>query len=183
MSPVQGIVLCVGGTIVALGLLRVPLATADARRPAPASLPSVVLDASIVGIVVVVIAALARDAHTQWAGIVAGLPTLGLVSVTRQHRGNGTASVIPFLRGYVVSSLGKALFALVFSSTAVSVGSTPAIAGAVLAVIAFCLVVRAGGELFRRKAARAAAAPPALRAPVALNNAHWEGELCKLDGC
>ena len=100
--------LCTVGSVLALRLLREPDGTSRPRRHAPARMSSIAISAGLVGVVTAIVASLASGAGPLVAGLVAGIPTLGLAAVVNQHRAQGPASVTPFLRGYVVSTAGKA---------------------------------------------------------------------------
>ncbi len=128
------------GSGVALHILRAPGPPRRPISPAPASVRSIAASAGVAGVVSTIAAMLAAGTSPQWAGLVAGLPTVGLVTVVSQHSGRGRESVGPFLRGYVISTSGKAAFGTVFAWFAVSMGSTLAMLGAIVAGLLLCVV-------------------------------------------
>jgi len=138
-GPALGLSFAAG--LVALRCLPAGPPTVAGRR-APATL-SIGASAGLVGLVSALVASLATAAGPHLAGLAAGLPTIGLAAVVEQHRDRGAASVSPFLRAYVVSSLGKALFGALFPLAAGSCGAWMALPLALAACLGFCLVANA----------------------------------------
>ena len=148
--------LCAAGSVAALCALRGPRPVQDTQRHASCPPSSIAFSAVLVGALSATIAALAMATSPQLAGLLAGLPTLGMVTLLRQHGVQGAACVTPFLRGYVISTLGRALFGVVFASMAVPLGPTPAMLAAIVAGVTFCIVANG---IDRRCAARQPTAP------------------------
>ena len=114
---------------------RIPV---DAGSCAPTSIaPGVAL----VGLVSAAVATLSTVTTPQLAGLVAGLPTLGLVTIFRLHGTQGNACVAPFLRGYVISTLGRVLFGTVFALLVLRAGTTAAMLVAIVAGATSSVVV------------------------------------------
>ena len=150
------------GSGVALHILRAPDPPRRPISPAPASVRSIAASAGVAGVVSTIAAMLAAGTSPQWAGLVAGLPTVGLVTVVSQHSGRGRESVGPFLRGYVISTSGKAAFGTVFAWFAVSMGSTLAMLGAIVAGLLLCVVaVRLDDRVRHASIASTCSASPA----------------------
>lgn len=134
---------------VARGAARVD--TAFRRTPA-----SAVMDVALVGLLSGAIAALATVTAPQFAGLLAGVPTLGLLTIARLHGTQGNACVAPFLRGYILSNLCRVPFGAVFALTAVPARTTAAMLGALVAGAAFCMGVGCAGvdQLMTREGIR-----------------------------
>jgi hypothetical protein len=145
MSAALGpaVVLCGASSLAALRLLQRPNRTPDPGPPAPGAQSSIVFNALLVGIVSTSIASLATGAAAWGAGLLAGLPTLGLVTLVRLHGTQGARCVTPFLRGYVISALGRAVFGTVFACSATRAGSSTAMLVAIVAGMSFCLLANA----------------------------------------
>jgi len=131
----------IGGAsgLAALQILPVPASVRTPAGAAPCSARLIAIGVALVGIVSAAIAALSGVTTPRSAGLLAGLPTLGLVTLVRLHRAEGIVGVTPFLRGYVISTLGRAIFGTVFALMAVPAGTTAAMLVAILAGASFCM--------------------------------------------
>lgn len=112
------------------------------RSPTPPPSPglTVILTALSAGAISAVISATALGLGPGLAGLLAALPIVGAATVTAEHAARGRASVTPFLRGYVVSSLGKAAFGAVFAVCVVPSGIVNALFISLLLGAVICLV-------------------------------------------
>lgn len=131
--------MCAVAGLAALQTLRVPQSVRIPATATPCSPTSIAIGVALVGIISAAIAALSTVTTPQFAGLLAGVPTLGLVTIVRLHGTQGNACVTPFLRGYVISTLGRVLFGTVFALTAVPAGSTAAMLVAIAAGASFCV--------------------------------------------
>lgn len=126
------------------------LTTLVAMGREPATLPTsprrtgvaVALTALSAGAVSALVSAIALDLSPSLAGLLAALPVVGVAAVTAEHSARGAASVRPFLRGYVVSSLAKVAFGTVFALCVVPGGIVNALCVALLA----CAVIYLAGN-------------------------------------
>lgn len=95
-----------------------------------------VLTAITVALVLLVAQALGR----RLVGLFAALPIISGAALLHQHLTASHQDIQRFLRGYVAGLFGNALFALAFAATAVQLGPTAALAGA----LAFGLAATVG---------------------------------------
>jgi len=132
--------LCAVTGVAALQTLRMPRSVRTPAIAAPCSAGSIAISVSLVGLISAAITALSTVTTPQFAGLLAGVPTLGLVTIVRLHGLQGNACVTPFLKGYVISSLGRVSFGTVFALTAVAAGSAAAMLVAIVAGASSCAV-------------------------------------------
>ena len=96
--------------------------------------------ALVAGAVSVLASVIAREIGAFWAGLFAALPIISGAALLHQHLTASHQDIQRFLRGYVAGLFGNALFALAFAATAVQLGATAALAGA----LAFGLAATVG---------------------------------------
>lgn len=112
--------LALAACIAALAVLgRDPVAGTAAPRRAGLG---IALTAISAGAISAMISGLALGLSAPLAGLIAALPVVGVATVWVEHVGRGPSSVTPFLRGYLVTSLGKAAFGAVFAVCVVPSG-------------------------------------------------------------
>ena len=131
--------ICGASGLAALQTLRVPAPVRTPAGIAPCPPTSIAIGIALVGLISAAIAALSTVTTPQFAGLLAGLPTLGLATVVRLHRSEGVACVTSFLRGYVISTLGRVMFGAVYALMAVAAGSTAAMVVAIVSGASLCL--------------------------------------------
>jgi len=113
-----------------------------ASTPLTTLRPRFVLAMSVLSATLVsaVLSSIAVDIGPRLAGVLTALPIVGIVTVAAEHVGGGPPAVTAFLRGYVMSSLGRSAFGVVFAACAISQGIAAAMCAALGTSIALCIV-------------------------------------------
>ena len=133
--------ICAIAGLAALQILRAPESVRVPVNASSCSLTPIAPGVALVGIVSAAVATLSTVTTPQFAGLLSGLPTLGLATIVSLHGAQGNACVTPFLRGYVISTLGRVLFGTVFAIMALPAGITAAMLVAIAAGASFCFAV------------------------------------------
>jgi hypothetical protein len=98
------------------------------------------LSAMSAALVSVLLSIVAADIGPRLAGVLTALPIVGIVTVAAEHAGGGPAAMTTFLRGYVMSSLGRSAFGAVFAACVISQGIAAAMCAALGTSVALCIV-------------------------------------------
>lgn len=123
----------------ALKLLRAPPAKKTVAESLCRPHLALALTAVSAGLTSALIASMGSKVGPQLAGLLSALPMVGFVAVVSTHASTGAASATSFLRGYVASSLGKAVFGTVFALSAVHSGIVAAMCIALLVGFGICM--------------------------------------------
>jgi hypothetical protein len=112
------------------------------RAPANTLRPRFVLaiGATSAGLISVLLGLVAVGIGPQLAGVLTALPIVGVVTAVAEHAAGGPPAVTTFLRGYVMSSLGRSAFGAVFAVCAIPQGIGAAMGVALAASVALCIV-------------------------------------------
>lgn len=100
---------------------------------------AVAMTAIAAGAVSALASVIALDAGPLLAGLLAALPVVGVLTLTAEHAASGAASVTSFLRGYLVSLLGRVAFGTAFAVSAIPGGIVNALGVGLLAGGLCCL--------------------------------------------
>lgn len=124
--------------VAALTLMGGRIVQATATTPSPRFV--LAISAMSAALVSVLLSLVAADIGPRLAGVLTALPIVGIVTVAAEHVGGGPAAVTTFLRGYVMSSLGRSAFGAVFATCAISQGIAAAMCAALGTSVALCVV-------------------------------------------
>ncbi|CAN5259816.1 hypothetical protein BH10PSE17_BH10PSE17_12500 [soil metagenome] len=141
LGSVFGCALSLGAAALLLAL--VPPRVAPVVRRRNASGAGLVATASCAGLLSSALATVGAGLYAGVAGIISTLPLIGAVAVMVEYRLNGAAGAAKFLRGYVVGTLGKAVFGATVALGTLELGLGPALALAVVLGALTCIAVHA----------------------------------------